>query len=262
METRKERRRGWRGVAGQGLVAGVLLTASVPPFGWWILGLAGAAQLADTLVRVDGWRMRLLAGAAAGLTLYAVGWFWMSEFTVPGYVVAVLIEVAILALASLTVARGRLWAVPAALVLAEYARDHFPFGGVPLAGLPLGQVGGPLAPAARLGGQMLVVALIGGVAVAVVAAMTKRFVYAGVALVLVIAAVVGGHVSGGTHKTGTLIAASVQGGGTRGLRAIYSDPTRVFAAQLQASEKVEPPVDLVVWPEDVIDVDAIKGSSQ
>jgi len=253
---------GWKLVAARGLVAGMLLTASVPPFGWWILGLAGAALLADTLVRVDGWRMRLLAGAAAGLTLYAVGWFWMSEFTVPGYVVAVFIEVAILAAASVTVARGRLWAVPAALVLAEYARDHFPFGGVPLAGLPLGQVGGPLAPAARLGGQMLVVALIGGVAVAAVAALGRRFVYAGAALALVVAAVVGGRVAGGTHKTGTLIAAAVQGGGKRGLRAIYSDPTQVFRAQLFASTEVHTPVDLVVWPEDVIDVDQVSGSPQ
>src|SRR3954452_19685105 len=262
METRKERRRGWRGVAGQGLVAGLLLTASVPPFGWWILGLAGAALLPATLVRVDGWRRRLLAVAAAGLTLYAVGWFWMSEFTGPGYVVAVLIEVAILALASLTVARGRLWAVPAALVLAEYARDHFPFGGVPLAGLPLGQVGGPLAPAARLGGQLLVVALIGGVAVAAVAALQRRIVYAAIAFVLVIAAVIGGHLAGGTHKTSTLIAASVQGGGRRGLRAIYSDPTQVFLNQVQASAKVKQPVDLVVWPEDVVDVDQVEGSPQ
>src|SRR3954454_7023876 len=253
---------GWKVVASRGLAAGVRRTASLPPFGWWILGLAGAALLADTLIRVDGGRMRLLAGAAAGLTLYAVGWFWMSEFTGPGYVVAVLIEVAILALASLTVARGRLWAVPAALVLAEYARDHFPFGGVPHAGLPLGQVGGPLAPAARLGGQLLVVALIGGVAVAAVAALQRRVVYAAIAFVLVIAAVIGGHLAGGTHKTGTLIAASVQGGGKRGLRAIYGDPTKVFLAQVQASAKVTQPVDLVVWPEDVIDVDQIKGSPQ
>ena len=253
---------GWRAGAVRGLLAGLLLTSSVPPFGWWALGLAGAALLADTLIRVDGWRMRLLAGAAAGLTLYAVGWFWMSEFSAPGYVVAVFVELAILAAASLTVARGRLWAFPAALVLAEYVRDHFPFGGVPLAGLPLGQVGGPLAPAARLGGQLLVVALIGGVAVAAVAALQQRFVYAAVALVLVIAAAVGGDASGGTHRTGTLVAAAVQGGGKRGLRAIYGDPAQVFLAQLRASTKVETPVDLVVWPEDVIDVEHVRGSPQ
>src|SRR6266550_8263731 len=192
MTIRKERL-GWRAVVVRSLIAGLLLTASLPPFGWWILGLAGAALLADTLVRLDGMRMRLLAGATAGLTLYGVGWFWMSEFSVPGYAIAVLIEVAILSLASVTVARGRLWAVPAALVLAEYVRDHFPFGGVPLAGLPLGQVGGPLAPAARLGGQLLVVALIGAVAVAAVAALGRRFIYAAVALVLVVGAVVAGQ---------------------------------------------------------------------
>src|SRR5438270_5211841 len=219
MTIRKERL-GWRAVAVRGLVAGVLLTASLPPFRGWILGLAGAALLADTLVRLDRARVRLLAGASAGLTLYAVGWFWMSEFSVPGYMIAVLIEVAILSAASVTVARGRLWAVPAALVLAEYGRDHFPFGGVPLAGLPLGQVGGPLAPAARLGGQLLVVALIGAVAVAVVAALRRRFVYAGMALILVVAAVVVGHVANGTRRTGTLTVAAVQGGGRRGLRAI------------------------------------------
>jgi apolipoprotein N-acyltransferase len=254
---------GWKAVAGRGLAAGLLLTASLPPFGWWILGLAGAALLADTLVRLDGMRMRLLAGAAAGVTLYGVGWFWMSEFSAPGYVIAVLIEVAIISLASLTVAKGRLWAVPAALVLAEYVRDHFPFGGVPLAGLPLGQVGGPLAPAARLGGQLLVVALIGAVAVAAAAAVRRRFVYAGVALVLVVAAVVGGHVaSSTTQRTGTLRVAAVQGGGRRGLRAIYGDPTQVFLAQVRATAQVEPPVDLVVWPEDVIDVDRVQGSPQ
>src|SRR4051794_41969927 len=115
METRKERRRGWRGVAVRGLVAGLLLTASLPPFGWWILGLAGAALLADTLVRVGGWRMRLLAGAAAGLTLYAVGWVWVRGVSVPGYAIAGLVEIALLSLAAGTGARGPLWAGAAAL---------------------------------------------------------------------------------------------------------------------------------------------------
>src|SRR5207248_2486857 len=63
-------------------------------------------------------------------------------------------------------------------------------------------------------------------------------------------------------RTGTMNVASVQGGGRRGLRAIYGDPAQVFLAQLRASTKVDQPVDLVVWPEDVIDVDHVKGSPQ
>ncbi|MCU1450899.1 MAG: Apolipoprotein N-acyltransferase, partial [Acidimicrobiales bacterium] len=261
MKTRKERR-GWRSVAARGLAAGLLLTAGLPPFGWWVLGFAGAALLADTLVRATGPRQRLLVGASAGLTLYGVGWWWMAEFTGPGYVIGVLIEVAILSLACLVVARNRLWAVPAALVLAEFARDHFPFGGVPLAGLPLGQVESPLGPAARLGGQLLLVALLGAVGVALVAAVRRRFAMATVALVLVFGAVIAGHVVDGTHRTGDLRVAAVQGGGRRGLRAIYGDPTAVFRAQMLASATVQPPVDLVVWPEDVIDVDRVQGSLQ
>src|SRR5213080_1498685 len=103
---------GWKVVAGRGLLAGLLLTASLPPFGWWILGIAGAALLADTLVRLDGAPMRLLAGAATGFTLYGIGWWWMAEFSGPGYVLGSLIEVTILAVACMAVAKRRLWAVP------------------------------------------------------------------------------------------------------------------------------------------------------
>jgi apolipoprotein N-acyltransferase len=47
----------------------------------------------------------------------------------------------------------------------------------------------------------------------------------------------------------------VQGGGRRGYRAIHSDASRVFEAQVLATMKVQRPVDLLVWPEDVVDVD-------
>src|SRR5439155_2358853 len=82
---------------GGGLLAGLLLTASIPPFGWWLLGLAGAGLLADTLARLGRARLRLLAGAACGLTLYGVGWWWMGEFSAPGYVLAVVVAIVLLA---------------------------------------------------------------------------------------------------------------------------------------------------------------------
>ena len=139
---------------------------------------------------------------------------------------------------------------------------RFPFGGVPLAGLPLGQVGGPLAPAARLGGELLVVALIGAVGVALAAAVRRRWLPAVVAAAVVVAASVGGAVVHQTRHTGSLRVAAVQGGGRRGLRAVFRNPTAVFDAQLRASDGVRPPVDLVVWPEDVIDTDRVAGSPE
>jgi apolipoprotein N-acyltransferase len=49
--------------------------------------------------------------------------------------------------------------------------------------------------------------------------------------------------------------AAVQGGGVRGLRAVDADPAGLFQAHVDASSLVTTPVDLVVWPEDVIDLD-------
>jgi apolipoprotein N-acyltransferase len=74
-----------------------------------------------------------------------------------------------------------------------------------------------------------------------------------VAIVAVVA--IGGTIApdGGTGPTRRM--AIVQGGGVRGMRAVESDPRTVFDAHLAASTGVRGPVDLVLWPEDVIDVD-------
>src|SRR5207247_5332847 len=91
-------------------------------------------------------RTRFVCGLAAGVGLYGPGLFWMTNFSAPGYPIAVLIEASFLAAAALLVVPGpgRLLALPAALVLFEAARGSWPFGGMPLAHLALGQVGGPL----------------------------------------------------------------------------------------------------------------------
>jgi apolipoprotein N-acyltransferase len=47
----------------------------------------------------------------------------------------------------------------------------------------------------------------------------------------------------------------VQGGGPQGTRAIDTDERVVFERHLEASEAIETPVDLVLWPEDVVDVE-------
>jgi apolipoprotein N-acyltransferase len=46
------------------------------------------------------------------------------------------------------------------MVLAEWLRDIWPFGGLPLGGIALGQVAGPLAFAARIGGPLLLTGLV------------------------------------------------------------------------------------------------------
>ena len=284
---------------GIGLAAGLLMAASVPPFGWWPLAWVGAALLVARAPR-EGRGRRFLLGLAAGFGLFVPGWWWMHEFSFPGFLLAVPTESLFVGLAMLLVpsagrrSRSRRqggwpgggrhaggwhaggWAVPAALVLGEAARDRFPFGGVPLGGVDLGQVGGPLAPAARLGGHLLLVGLagLGGVglvavwrAVAAGEAETGRvrvrpLASAGLAFALVAGLAVAGVTVPRGRVVGRLRAAAVQGGGPRGLRAIDRDPQPVYAAHLAASARIAAGVDVVLWPEDVIHVDAIAGSPE
>jgi len=125
----------------------------------------------------------------------------------------------------------------------------------------LGQVAGPLAPAARLGGALLLLGLT-VVAGEALAALRRRPLVAAGALVgmAAVTAIGAAAPDGGTGPA--LRVAVVQGGGVRGLRAIDSDKTEVFRAHLDASRRVRPPVDLVLWPEDVIDVGRVVGSAE
>lgn len=245
-----------------GLGAGLLVASSLPPWGWWPLGIAGAGLLV-ALMEGRPARQRAAGAAAFGLAMFGVGLFWLNEFSAPGYVLVTLLETAAVVVALVLVNPRRPWAVPAALVVAEALRGHWPFGGLPLGGIALGQAGGPLAPTARIGGQLLVVGLVGvgGVALAAILA-RRRTVIAVVALGIVAAAVVGGALAPGGRDVGRLRAALVQGGGRRGFRAVEGHPRDAFAPQMRASGRVRPPVGLVLWPEDVIDVDRLAGSPE
>jgi apolipoprotein N-acyltransferase len=86
-----------------------------------------------------------------------------------------------------------------------------------------------------------------------------RLVQAGagaVAIVLVAGvALLGAAAAPEGRPRGRLRVALVQGGGERGLLAVEREDTgEVFAAHLRASRRIDPPVDLVLWPEDVVDV--------
>ncbi|MDQ6727429.1 MAG: apolipoprotein N-acyltransferase [Actinomycetota bacterium] len=244
-----------------GLGGGLLLAASLPPWpgptGAWPLGLVGAALL---FVALDGRRARgrLAVGMAAGIGLYLPGLWWMRDFSLPGYVVAMVMEAAILALGMTLVPAASGWrravAFPAALLLVERVRGTWPFGGLPISGIDLGQVNGPLGGAARLGGRLLLVALVGagGVALAGLARRRWRPALAAAGIVAVLA--VAGWVAPDGSPDGRIAVAAVQGGGPRGVRAVETDPGPVFERQFLAATTVRPPVDLVLLPEDVLDV--------
>lgn len=262
------------------LGAGILITASLPPFGWWPLAVLGAGVLV-TCLKDQPARWRLACGFAAGAGLYGPGLWWVVDFSAPGYVVLVLVESAILAAALVLVpatpTASRMLAFPAALVVAELVRGLWPLGGLPLAGIDLGQAASPMAPAVRLGGHLVLVGLVGLAGAAIGAAASNLradragsrrishagWVAAGFLALPVIAIPLLGAAAGPGAPGRALVVAAVQGGGPRGLRAIDVDAARVFDRQMAAAAQVRLPVDLVVWPENIVNVDgALDGSPQ
>ena len=246
------------------LAAGLLVALSIPPWGFWPLAFPGVALLAFA---IDGQpaRRRALLGLVFGFGLFGPTLFWISEFHAVGFVLLLFLEGAFFAaaLAAVPADRSRaaaLAALPAAYVVAEWLRGIVPFGGLPMGGLPLGQVTGPLAPSARLGGASLLTGLGAALGIALAAAGWRRWRTAAVLVGLVAAVTLAGVAAPAGTPGERLDVTVVQGGGPRGFRAVDSDPGAVLLAHLEVSEEVRRPVDLVLWPENTIDVPALDGS--
>lgn len=148
-------------VVGIPLVAGAAMALSLPPFGFWILAFPAAAALWWEVGHLP-WRRRLAAGWFFGLGCYGIGLWWVTDFSVYGGIVLILCEALAPAVASAATPRslGRTPVLAGAMVLMEAARSSWPFGGLPLGGVALGQAAGPLADAVRLGGPDVLVGLV------------------------------------------------------------------------------------------------------
>ena len=257
------------------LAAGLLLTLSLPPFGWWPLAVVGAGLL---YWRLAGLRLRarVLAGWTAGLGCFVPALFWAGSFNWYGAVVLMAAEAVSMAVAAALVppVRGRLAAFAGAFTLCEAVRMAWPFGGLPIGGVFLGQADGPLLAAARTGGPLLMTALVwlggGALGQLVMSVVEGRRpgrrpiggrdlgtteVWAGAALVALGAVLALSAVAPDGGGGRGLTAAAVQGGGQRGLSSQQVDPTTVFTAQLDATAALRSGPRgprLVVWPEDVI----------
>lgn len=242
----------WRRFAGA-VAAGLLLTAALPPFGWWPLAPLGAALLVHVLEDQVGVTRALACGGGA-LGFLIPGLFWMSEFTAPGYVLSVVFEGVLFSLGPF-VARGR-WGLVAGVVLSEALRASWPFGGVPVPTIAQTQVGGPLLQVARIGGELLITALVVIAGIALLDGLRRRGLSAAACASSVVALTVIGLAAPRGDRVGSLDAATVQGGGERGTRAIDTDEDVVFQRHAEATADVRAGVDLVVWPENVVHVDA------
>jgi apolipoprotein N-acyltransferase len=251
---------------------GFVVALAMPPWGFWPLAIVGVALLELSEGPTPSRAARWWRGFLFGLAWMSMGMGWMSQLTVPGYIAASLTFAAFHGVAALVSPGGR-WRVigrPAAHTLVEALRFSFPFGGVPLASLGISQAGGPLIVIARVGGVILltwVVFQLGFALGAIVESAPRRRpnwpAFGGIAAAVVVLFLA--LVAPRGHETGaTLDVAAVQGGGRQGTSALDVPSIDVTNAHLAATQTIQPDpsLDLVVWPENVVDTNDFANSAQ
>ncbi len=246
------------------VLAGLCLAAATPPWGFWPLAFVGIALLDHVLDGAHG-IVRLGRAWFVWVALLLPSLFWMKDLTAPGYVIASLAYAGFLATGTLLAPKGpgRFLAYPGGIILAEWLRWRWPFGGVPLSNLAVGQVGGVLAPMLRLGGALFVVGMTVVVGSAL-AACWKRYwtVASGLAGFAIVVLGISIVAPTGNSTGDFLDVALVQGGGPQGTRAATTEDGIVLERHLAASEDLRPGLDLILWPEDVVDVETLAGSTE
>jgi apolipoprotein N-acyltransferase len=250
----------WRSFAVLG--AGAATAMSLPPWGFWPLSYIGVALFA---VISRGAQQRPRTQMFLGM-VFAVGWFapgmgWMWFLTPPGYIIAVILFAAFHGVAAIITTRSKYPTItgPLAHTLAEALRFSFPFGGVPLASLAVAQSSSPVVGLSRIGGPLLLTYMvwqIGFIAARWPFTNARRhFVMAAVIAVALITA--GSFAPHGRNTASILRIALVQGGGSQGTLAISTNSRDVVERHLAATRLISSSeqLDMVVWPENVIDVD-------
>ena len=260
------------------IVAGLLVAFSLPPWGWWPLTYVGVALFAT--IKPTSNRARFMFGTLFALAWLAPGMAWMWFLTAPGYVIAALLFSALHGIAAMITGavtdqhKHRAVVGPLAHTLAEALRFSFPFGGVPLATLAISQAASPIAPIVRIGGPLLltyIVLQIGFLLARLRDTETpKRSVHAAlIAVVVVVLPIVGSIAPHGNDIGRSLNVAAVQGGGPQGTLAINTNSRDVVVRHLDATQEIADgsaatgnQLDLVIWPENVIDVSSFSSSTE
>ena len=264
------------------MLGGVLVAAGIPPIGWWPLVVLGVACY---VVAAEQTEARARSQFVIAL-LFAWSWLapamgWMWHLVPGGFVIApLLFALAHGAAGSLATTIGtrmqttltvRIVLRLALHSLVECARLVVPFGGVPLAGLALGVADTRLAYLVRLVGPIGVsfwLMLIGGLAAEFFLRRRTTNTHdvsgneqsyraaASLAAVLAVVMVIAQFAPNGQATGETLRIAAVQGGGPQGVLAINTDPLDVTNRHLEATALINSAerLDLVIWPENTIDI--------
>ena len=228
----------------------------MPPWGWWPLALVGLAWYGRIAVRHRETSPFITAFTfATGWLAPATAWMWF--LTAPGWLAVVVLFAAMHGVAALVAARiaapddaSHRIALVVCHTLAETLRLSFPFGGVPIATLAIGQADSPLARLASWGGAIAIATVTMWLAIG---PRRRRAVF-----VAVLLGFLASPIADRTSRVDDVRMAVVQGGGEQGTHAVDTDPREPFERHLAATRTIphDATRDMVLWPENVINVTA------
>ncbi|NQV96652.1 MAG: apolipoprotein N-acyltransferase [Acidimicrobiaceae bacterium] len=243
------------------LASGLLVGLALPPWGWWPLAFVGSALFFIITRSVNNSRQHFALGCAFGIGWLALGMGWMWFLTAPGYILATLLFASFHGLAAVIASRigSSIISRPIAHTLAEALRFSIPFGGVPLATLPIAISPTRLADIVSIGGPILAtwfVLQLAALVVVLINTNESRRVIAVVAMTLIAMQTLGQIISPVQTANSTLRIALVQGGGPQGVLAINATARDAVDRHLAVTNslQISDNLDVVVWPENVIDV--------
>ncbi|MEJ4100109.1 apolipoprotein N-acyltransferase [Corynebacterium mastitidis] len=232
--------------------SGLLVFASYEPLGWWPAGIVGLGLLYHALRHARSLREGALLGFVQALALYLLLLPWVGEFVGSAPYLALCAVLALFGLllgaGGAALRRGSVVLFPAWWCAVEYLYSSWPFGGFPWGRLAWGQIDGPLAHLAYLGGPAAVsfaAALVG----CALFRLRSRGAVLGALAVLALSLV-----PWPTQDTGEVRVAAVQGNVPRMGLDFNAQRRAVLERHVRETEKLDAPVDLVVWPENSADV--------
>jgi apolipoprotein N-acyltransferase len=251
------------------LLSGFLVGFSLPPWGWWPLSIVGIAIFFAICNFSQNRRESFSIGTLFAISWLSLGMMWMWWLTAPGYIFAVVLFSILHGIASVIANYFDTTAItrPIAHSLAEVLRFSLPFGGVPLATLPMAISQTTFADLVSIGGPILTTWFVLQVAATVTALFNRRESRVRVLqlLILVSTLQVFASVTPSPPPTGdTIKIAIVQGGGPQGVLAINTSARDAFDRHLKVTQTLQPTdeIDAVLWPENVIDVVDFKSSKE
>lgn len=251
------------------LISGLIVGFSLPPWGWWPLAIIGITIFFAICNLPLRKQEVFVLGTTFAIAWLSLGMMWMWWLTAPGYIFAVVLFSILHGVAAVIANKFGNSPVtrPIAHSLAEVLRFSLPFGGVPLATLPIAISQTTFADLVSIGGPILTtwfVLQLGALFAAYFNRRESRSKVFQLAVILIVLQIFAIALPSSKPTGLTLRIAVVQGGGPQGVLAINASAREAFDRHLKVTRTLQPTdkLDAVLWPENVIDVADFKISKE